>query len=149
MYYTFTEEELPFQKATLLRFLCKATVMRRQFEADEHVNFSESTVVRMVVPSDKTIQPYLVATCPEHGSGLHINIEVLPERTLEDRNDAVAYLRRTLCNEAVSVTERDLHNVERFGPRKHYTKEFFQELIRKYKYRISTFHTFNFHAEYN
>ncbi|WDS62058.1 hypothetical protein [Pseudomonas phage D6] len=144
MNYTFNEQELPFQLNTFLRFICKATVIRRQYAEGEHVNFSEDTVVRMVVPSDKSLTPFITATCPESGSTLRINVQVQPERALEDRNDAIAYLRRTLCNEAITVTERDLQNVERYGSRKHYTKEFFQGLIEKYQHRIKNFHTFHF-----
>ncbi|MCY1462176.1 hypothetical protein D9M71_799200 [compost metagenome] len=65
------------------------------------------------------------------------------------RNDAVAYLRRTLCHEAIKVSERDIHNVEKYGERKHYTKNFFKDLIAKYQYRIDTFATYNFHACYD
>jgi len=144
MNYTFSEQELPFQFQTFLRFACKATVIRRQYEEGEHVNFGDNTVVRMVVPESGEVSPFLTISCPDSGSILRLNVQVMQERALENRNDAIAYLRRTLCNEAITVTERDIKNVERYGSRKHYTKEFFLEQIEKFRHRIQNFHTFNF-----
>jgi hypothetical protein len=151
MYYNFSHKELPFQLNTLLRFLCKATVMRRQFDEDEHVSFTPQTSVTMVVPSPGScdIEPYIIATCPVTGCSLRLTVKLVPERSLGTRNDAVAYLRRTLCREAIMVSERDIHNVEKYGERKHYTKNFFKELIAKYQYRIDTFASYNFHARYD
>jgi hypothetical protein len=149
MHYTFVHRELPFQLNTLLRFLCKSTVMRRQFEGDERVSYTPMTSVRMVIPTSGGIDPYITATCPVTGCSLRLTVKLVPERPLVTRNDAVAYLRRTLCREAIMVTERDLHNVEKYGERKHYTKNFFKELIAKYQYRIDTFHNYNYHAVYD
>ncbi|MNM43397.1 hypothetical protein D3C81_542770 [compost metagenome] len=150
MYYNFTHKELPFQLNTLLRFLCKSTVMRRQFDGDERVSYTPQTKVTMVVPTaGNGIDPYIIATCPVTGCNLRLTVKVVPERPLETRNDAVAYLRRTLCNEAIKVSERDIHNVEKYGERKHYTKRFFKDLIAKYQYRVDTFATYNFHACYD
>ncbi|QBJ02912.1 hypothetical protein MZD04_gp386 [Pseudomonas phage Psa21] len=151
MYYEFTHDELPFQFNTMLRFFCKATVIRKQFEPNEHVSFSPETVVRLVVPtaSEEDLQPFITASCPVHGSNLHINIKMVPERKLENRNDAIAYVRRTLCKEAIMVTERDIRNLDKHGARKHYSKDFFGKLISKCRYRMETFHTYNFYPSYD
>lgn len=151
MYYNFSHKELPMQLNTLLRFLCKSTVMRRQFDGDEHVSFTPQTNVTMVVPTpgDHGIEPYIIATCPVTGCCLRLTVKVVPERPLETRNDAVAYLRRTMCHEAIMVSERDIKNVEKYGERRHYTKNFFKDLIAKYQYRIDTFASYNFHARYD
>jgi hypothetical protein len=149
MHYNFSHKELPFQLNTLLRFLCKSTVMRRQFDGDEHVSFTPQTTVSMVISTTDEFEPYIIATCPVTGCNLRLTVKLAPERPLVTRNDAVAYLRKTLCREAIMVTERDIHNVEKYGERKHYTKSFFKELIAKYQYRIDTFHNYNFHAVYD
>lgn len=145
MFYNFTDDELPFPKRTALRYLCKATVMRRQYQPDEHVRFSDDTQIRLVVPTDQQIEPFITATCPETGSCLRLRVEMRSERTLANRNDAIAYLRRALCVEAIAVSERDMSNIKRHGVRRHYTREFFSDLIEKYRFRVENFHTHNYY----
>lgn len=147
--YEFTHCDLPFQLSTGLRFLCKSTVARRQFARGELVKFSERTLLKIIVPSDDSIQPYFTATCPESGSTLRINIVIQPERDLLCHDDATAYLRRILCIEAVSVSQRDLANALKRGSRDHYTPEFFREQIEKYQYRADSFATFALGPQYD
>lgn len=147
--YLFEHEDLPFQLPTALRFICKSAVARRQYTQGERVTFSDQTRVQMVVPNNDEIKPYISCTCPISGSTLRINVTIQPERELLDENDAKAYLRRTLCIEAVSVSQRDLANTIRFGARGHYTEEFFREQIEKYQYRADTFHTYQLGPQYD
>jgi len=147
--YDFEHSELPFQLSTGLRFICKSAVARRQFTPGERVSFGDRTSVRINVPTDKNILPWLSCSCPDSGSTLRINIHLQPERFLEERNDAKAYLRRILCIEAVSVSTRDLENVIKYGPRGHYTEEFFRDQIEKYQYRADTFHTYELGPQYD
>uniref|UniRef100_A0AB39CCA5 Uncharacterized protein n=1 Tax=Pseudomonas phage RVTF4 TaxID=3236931 RepID=A0AB39CCA5_9VIRU len=147
--YEFQHSDLPFQLSTGLRFICKSAVARRQYAQGERVEFSDKTIVKIIVPSDDSILPYLSCTCPVSGSTLRINIQIQPERALLEFNDAKAYLRRILCIEAVSVSQRDLANVLRHGPRQHYTEDFFRDQIEKYQYRADTFHTYELGPQYD
>lgn len=152
MYYLFKEDEYPFRLSTMLRFLCKSAVLRRQMVGRDRVDFSHRTQVRLVVatPSDDfPIDPYIIASCPVSGSTLRINVPLDERRGLNNRNDAIAYLRKALCKEAIGVTERDIHNVSKYGERGHYTRDFFHELIAKYRFRIDTFHTYNYSVSYD
>lgn len=147
--YKFHPDELPFKFDTALRFFCKSCVSRRQFDPGTRVNFSRETVTSMVVPSDDSIQPYIMITCPRNGHTLRLNVHLQPERDLLDHRDATAYLRRVLCVEAISVTTRDLQNTIKHGPRGHYTEDFFREQLEKYEFRVSTFHTYNMAPDYD
>lgn len=152
MFFKFEPEEYPFQLSTTLRFLCKATILRKQFTRGELVSFSDKTSIQMVVPraiSDIPIDPYIIVTCPESGSTLRLSVTLMSSRLLVTRNDAIAYLRRTLCREAIMVTERDIHNLARYGSRGHYNREFFLGLIEKYRFRMETFHSYNYAANYD
>lgn len=140
--YRFEHREMPFQLRTGLRFLQKSCVNRRQYNRGERVTFGDATLLQMVVPTDTTIKPYITATCPESGCVLRLNFDIREERALENHNDALAYLRRTLCVEALTVTMRDLDNVRRFGPKGYYTEEFHLGNIEKYQWRIDNFHTY-------
>lgn len=152
MFYEFRPREFPFAVSTTIRFLQKATILRRQFERGEKVSFSPETRIRMVVPTstpEYPIEPYVIATCPFTGATLRLTVHLDESRGLNNRNDAIAYLRRVLCKEAIMVTERDLHNVAKYGERKHYTVDFFKDLIAKYRHRIETFHTYNYGPVYD
>ncbi len=152
MFYHFHPDEYPFQLTTALRFICKATVMRKQFSRGERVVFSDQTQIRMVVPegpTDLSIDPYIIASCPVTGSTLRLTVHLCESRPLANRNDAIAYLRRALCKEAIMVTEMDIHNVVKFGSRGHYTREFFLGLIEKYRHRMATFHSYNYSVSYD
>ena len=141
--YRFNHPDMPFQLRTGLRFLQKSCVARRQYNRGERVTFGDNTKLQMVIPSNTdTIKPYITATCPDSGCVLRLNFDIREERKLENQNDALAYLRRTLCVEALSVTMRDLDNVRRFGVKGHYTEEFHLGNIEKYQWRIDNFHTY-------
>lgn len=153
MFYTFEEKEYPFQVSTMLRYLCKSTILRRQFEKGERVTFTPETVVTLVVPTnrpgDVQIDPYITATCPVSGCELRLNVELQESRGINNRNDAIAYLRRVMCREAIMVSERDIHNINRYGERKHYTRQFFLDQIERYRFRIDTFHSYNYSVSYD
>jgi hypothetical protein len=147
--YVFKSQEWPFQPSTCLRFFYRISVLRKQYNEGEKVTFSPDTIFSMVVPDSGEVSPYLMATCPLSGCTMHLPVRLTEDRELENHNDAIAYMHRTLCRDAIRVTQRDIADLARYPQRKHYTAEFYESVIQDLQYKIDTFASFNYYPQFN